>query len=114
MRFLMYGFFNELIVPMPRVNPQNIFVNIFVFDEIFTKMFTTSGYHYLEVVVSLLLGLTIAGYHYSEDIQFPSIIVWKSVNFKVSLPRNCQFPGNDTRKFTDLQPQVTISGNRPN
>jgi len=39
MRFLKSGFFHESIVPiLPRFTPLNIFENIFVFAEIFTKV----------------------------------------------------------------------------
>ena len=61
----------------------------------YTRIFSTSEYHNQEVVVSLLLSLTIAGYPYPEVDQFLSNNTWK-----LTIE---QFPGNDTRKLTNLQ-----------
>ena len=35
--------------------------------------------------------------------QFPSIDTWKLSNFQVLLLGNCQFPGNNARKFDNFQ-----------
>ena len=36
-------------------------------------------------------------------VLLPGIVTWKLINFQALLLGNCQFPGNNTRKFDNFQ-----------
>ena len=79
MRFSKSGFFHESIVPiLPRFKPLNIFENIFVFAEIFTKVV-------FQFPSNNTLKLKISRYCYPEiDPAFLPFV--KLSNFWVLLP----------------------------
>ena len=122
MRFSKSGFFHESIVP--RFTPLNIFENIFVFAEIFTKVvFFQSNFR-----VTIPGNCNISRYCYRFRVtilwnwKYPGIVTrkltqhfcllvnfqvlipgsWKFSNFWVLLPGNSQFLSNSTQKLENF------------
>ena len=100
MKFLSSGFFSWINSTYlgPKVTPQNIFKNIFVFGEIFTRFFCSNFRK------TILGDRLIAGYRYPKSIDlqvtiflifyvFSSVFLfWLSVDCRVLLPENWSIP----------------------
>ena len=89
MRFSKSGFFMNPYYLLPRFTPSNIFENIFVFAEIFTKVV----FFQINFRVTIPGNCTISRFCYPEIYQFPSIVARKLRNFQVTLPGNCSISG---------------------